>query len=415
MAKKVDLTQDDDFEFGKQDDNSGSDTDNGDDKSGTDDKDDASDDNKSDDDKEKGKDKGADDSSADDTDDKDDKDDSDSADDKTNDKAGNKKDKSTDNKKSGKDDSGADDNDDIFAPDKDKADDNKKSFSFKILAKKYDIDLENDTEEEFDEKIAAKFESTKQEIAVDKFAPDAQKLIKHLHENGGKVEDFFKNKTIMSLQGVIGMDPETKVTAVRVQELVKGGMAAKEAREKAAEEVGELTKKELREMAEEIDSDANKLIDKEIDKVIGDRQKIVDQQRSKEQVSTTLEIKQLKSIIEKQESFFGLKLTPEAKKAILADIDSGEFDKIANKNKAQSKFNAYMLGKFGEKIQNRLKTKTDEQARDAHNKAVDKMTDALHNTKSDAQKGSQGRQKSDSSSKKNFDSWSNDLFEGESK
>ena len=302
-------------------------------------------------------------------------------------------------------------NDDIFAPEVKTGDDTKEKFSYKNIAKKADIELDDDSEDEFLFKLSDKIEKSKQEVSLDKFTPDAQKVIKHLNENGGKIDDFFKNTKINSLQGIIGMDPATKVYTVRIQELVKSGMEQEEAQTQAETEVGELTRKELREAAENIDEGANKLIDTEINGIVAEREKFAEKERLKAQTTTALELKQIKNYIDKQDNFIGMKLTPEAKKAILADIESGEFDNIANKNKAVSKFNAYMMGKFGTKIYNKIKTTISEKSREAYNDALDKSTGALHKTKEEAQRGNTGRQKSESSEKKNFDTWGDDLFE----
>ena len=70
-----------------------------------------------------------------------------------------------------------------------------------------------------------------------------------------------------------------------------------------------------------------------------------------------------------------------------------------------------MMGKFGTSIYNKIKTTISEKSREAYNEALDKSTSALHKTKEDAQRGSSGRQKSESGEKKNFDTWGDDLFE----
>lgn len=300
---------------------------------------------------------------------------------------------------------------DLFAPkiieDKEK----KSTVSFKNIAKKVDLDLEDDSEEEFVVKINDKIEKSKQELALDKFSPDAQKIIKHLNDNGGKIDDFFKNTKINSLQGIIGLNPPTKIMTVRIQELVKEGMEYDAAQEQASMEVEELTAKELRQAAQNIDDDAQKLIDNEISTIVTDREKFAEKERTKVATSTALELKQIKTYIEKQTDFLGIKLTSEAKKAIMSDIESGEFDTIANKNKAVSKFNAYMMGKFGTSIHNKIRTTISEKSREAYNEALDKSTGALHKTKEDAQRNNTGRQKSESGEKKNFDTWGDDLFE----
>ena len=324
-------------------------------------------------------------------------------------KGGNDKNKSQENIDDD-DDSAADDDDDLFGSDT-KSDDNKKpTFSFKPLAKKYGFELDDDTQEEFETKMDERVEKAKGEVDLSKFSADAQKIIKHLNENDGKLEDFFNNKAIIQLQGIIGMDPQTKVFTVRIQELQSKGMNAAEARTKAEEEIGEMTKKEIREASDNINEDAGKLLNAEISKITDGRAEIAERKKNETAALTATETKQLKNLIDKQESFLGIKLSEKAKKAILADIETGEFDQIANKNKAVSKFNAYMLSKYGDKIMNKLNKTVAESSRKAHNDAVDKMTNQLHNTKDAAQRGSSGRNKADDSNKKNFSTWGDELF-----
>jgi len=305
----------------------------------------------------------------------------------------------------------AEENQDIFAPKVSDDKEKKSTISFKNIAKRVDLDLEDDSEDEFILKVSDKIEKSKQEIALDKFTPDAQRVIKHLNENGGKIDDFFKNTKINSLQGIIGLDPATKITTVRAQELIKEGKDEEEAYDQAKTEVEELTTKELRQAAQNVDDDAQKLIDKEIGLIVSDREKFAEKEKAKSIISTNVELKQIKNYVEKQSDYLGIKLTADAKKSIIADIDSGAFDAIANQDKARSKFNAYMMGKFGPSIYNKFKTTISEKSRESYNEALDKSTSALHKTKSDAQREVTGRQKSETGEKKNFDTWGDDLFE----
>lgn len=300
---------------------------------------------------------------------------------------------------------------DIFFPKTTDDKDKKNTVSFKNIAKRVDLELEDDSEDEFVLKVSDKIEKSKQEIALDKFTPDAQRIIKHLNENGGKIDDFFKNTKINSLQGIIGLDPATKITTVRAQELIKDGMESNEAYEQAQTEVADLTAKELRQAAQNVDEDAQGLIDKEISTVVSDREKFAEKEKAKALVSTNVEIKQIKNLVEKQADYLGIKLTADAKKSILADIDSGVFDAIANKDKPRSKFNAYMMSKFGTSIYNKFKTTISEKSREGYNEALDKSTAALHKTKAEAQREITGRLKSETGEKKNFDTWDDALFE----
>jgi hypothetical protein len=265
--------------------------------------------------------------------------------------------------------------------------------SFKPFASDLGIELENDTPEEFKAKISQKIENAKQEFKLDEYPEEAKAVVRHLKDNGGKIEDFLNNKEIVSLQGVKNLDPEQKVLFVRTNELASAGVDADKAQEQAQAEIEEYSTKELRDKANAIDAEAEKLISAEIKKITGDRSQQVEKEKAKVIERTKAEINSLKTYVTKQTEFLGIGLTDKAKQGIIRDIETGAFDDIANKSPESSKFTAYMLQKFGKNILDSLNKKGAEQNRTGYNAATEKNLGALHKTKDSAQQQQTGHQK----------------------
>lgn len=291
---------------------------------------------------------------------------------------------------------------DIFTDGSDK----EAKLSLKKLASGLEIDLEKDDEEEFKTKIKEKLDKSRQEFNLDEYPEDAKKVIKHLKENGGKLEDFLNNKTISSLQGVVSLAPEDKVRQVRTTELRNAGLAPAKAREQAEAEIEGMSSKELKNLADQIDEDAHKLISEEITKVVGDRKSMAEQDRIKANQRAEKEVREVKSYIETQKEFLGIPITDKAKQSIMKDIESGAFDDIANKAPAASKFAAYMFAKFGTKINDTLKKTALEQNRKGHNAATDRDLNALHKTKETVAQNGVGHQKANKGNSGKFEGFS---------
>ena len=303
---------------------------------------------------------------------------------------------------------------DIFASEEEKKEDETENkISFKPFASDLGIELENDSPEEFKAKINAKIESAKQEFKLDDFPDDAKSVIRHLKENGGKIEDFFNNKDIVSLQGVKNLESEQKILFVRTNELVTEGLKPEEARAQAETEVGEYSTKELKDKAAEIDSEADKLISAEVKKITGDRNAYLQKEKDKVLQKAQAEIKQLKEFVSTQTEFFGLPLSDKAKQSIIKDIETGAFDDIANKSPESSKFTAYMLAKFGKTINENLNKKSSEQNRKGYNAANEKHLNALHKTELEAQDKKSGHQQMKVAGSGKFDGFADAIGEDE--
>jgi hypothetical protein len=290
---------------------------------------------------------------------------------------------------------------DPFATDDTPDDDDK--LSLKKLASGLEVDLDKEDLSEFTTKVKQKIEAARQEFKLDEYPDDAKAIIKHLKENDGKIEDFFNNKNIVSLQSVINLDAEQKVRQVRINELKGAGIAADKAAAQADEEIEGLSTRELKNQADRIDNDARELISKEITKITGDRKAQAEQKRATELKRMEQEIGQVKEYVKTQKEFLGIPLTDKAKQNIIRDIETGEFDRIANTAPESSKFAAYMLAKFGKNINEVLKKTAAEQNRKGFNAAVEKEKSALHKTKDSAQQNKSGHQQAKTGNEGKFD------------
>lgn len=304
--------------------------------------------------------------------------------------------------------------DDFFASEFESSDDGdkKETLNFGELAKAFEVEAES--AEDFVAKVNEKIESAKQEFKLDGYSADAQSVIKHLNDNEGKLEDFFNNKEIAEMQSVIASPAESKVLTVRTNELMRTGLSADKAQEQAQEELEEMSTRQVKDMADQIDQQAQAIISDNVKKIVGDREKVIANQRIEAEKQTQKERDHLKSFVMKQKDFAGIELSDKAKENIVREIESGNFDKVANESPAASKFAAYMFNKFGKKIVENFNETAKEQNRKGHNAAIEKQKKALHESEDDAGKGtSKGKQKGEQGSKKNFESWADESIFGE--
>lgn len=284
--------------------------------------------------------------------------------------------------------------------------------SLKEVAKNLDVDLEKEDDvTEFETKLKDKLSRSRQELNLDGYSDDAKALIKHLNENKGNVESFFTNKNIIGLQGVLSLDPETKVKNVRINELIQDGKSHDEATKTVDDEFKEMSTREIKDMAYDIDQQATKLIQDEVKKIVGDRELKIAAEKEKRETSLKLERSNLKNFIDKQESFLGLKLSSEAKRSILKDIDDGNFDRVLSENSEMSKFSSYMLRKYGDKILKKIESTVSESNRKGYNSALKKSTDALHKVDNELGESKSGHETTKKVSSGGKAKWSNDEIE----
>ena len=283
------------------------------------------------------------------------------------------------------------------------------TFDVKDLAKDFEIEAEDINE--FKTKLTEKIEKSKQEFKIDSLTPDAQSLVKHLNENGGKVDDFFTNPEIIQLQSVIAMDAEDKaiyVTSLTYQN-GKEKLSPEDAQEKAEADIKALSTRQIKDLADQVDENAKGMIKASVDKIVGERDKIVEKQRLADAERVKQEVKKIESYVTDQADFLGLKLSDKAKASIVQDIRTGKFDQIANTDPVKAKFTAYMFNKYGEKLNDTIKTKLSDANRKGYNAALDKSLEALHKTKGEAQGKNVARQAQNKGTAKNFESWAGEF------
>ena len=299
----------------------------------------------------------------------------------------------------------AEDEVDFFADDEPVKEEVKPTFDVKDLAKEFEIEAEDVND--FKAKINEKIEKSKQEFKLDSLSPDAQAIVRHVNENGGTLDDFFTNPEIADLQGVIAMDAEDKaiyVTSLNYQS-GKDKLSPEEAQEKAEEDIKALSTRQIKDIADKVDENARNMIKSSVDKIVGERAKIVEQQRQKEQVRVQQEIAKIEKYVTDQADFLGLPLTAKATANIVQDIRSGKFDEIANTDPVKAKFTAYMFNKYGDKLNDTIKSKLSEANRTGYNAAIDKSLETLHKTKEEAKGKNTARMTPSKGNAKNFEDW----------
>lgn len=278
------------------------------------------------------------------------------------------------------------------------------AVDFKKIGSALDIELEKGTEEEFTEKVNQKIKDAQQEVDVSKFDPEAQRLVKHLNENEGKLGDFFVNPKIASLQNVLSMTAEDKFRKVRENELSKDGGTAEEIVKEIDEELSTFPAQKIVDIASTIDQNAQKLIAAEIEEIVGESEKNAQESKSKQAERVTKDRESMKNFVQKQDNFLGLTLTDKAKSGITKDIETGKFDATVDLTDEEIRFAAYMIKRSGGSIKNAFTKQLAEKSREGYNKGLDKTTGKLHKKKEDARGSGTGHQAA-SGGKSNFDNW----------
>lgn len=278
------------------------------------------------------------------------------------------------------------------------------AVDFKKIGTALDIELEEGTEKEFTEKVNQKIKDAQQEVDVSKFNPEAQRLVKHLNENEGKLGDFFVNPKITNLQGVLSMTAEDKFRKVRESELSKDGGTAEEISKEIDEELSSFPAQKIVDIAGQIDTNAQKLIEAEIDEIVGESEKNAQESKSEQAKRVAKGRESMKNLVQKKDNFLGLKLTDKAKSGITKDIETGKFDETVDLTDEEVRFAAYMIKRSGGSIEKAFGKQLAEKSREGYNKGLDKTTGKLHKKKEDAQGTGTGHQQS-SEGKKNFDNW----------
>jgi len=278
------------------------------------------------------------------------------------------------------------------------------AVDFKKIGTALDIELEEGTEKEFTEKVNQKINDARQDVDVSKFNPEAQRLVKHLNENEGKLGDFFVNPKIANLQGVLTMTAEDKYRNVRGNELARDGGTTEEINKEIDEELSSLPAQKIVDVAKQIDTNAQKLIAAEIEEIVGESEKNAQESKSKQAKRVAEDRESMKNLVQKKDNFLGLKLTDKAKSGITKDIETGKFDEAVDLTDEEIRFAAYMIKRSGGSIEKAFSKQLAEKSREGYNKGLGKSTDKLHKKKDGARGSGTGHQQS-SEGKSNFDNW----------
>ena len=285
------------------------------------------------------------------------------------------------------------------------------AFDFSSFAKEFEIEGSEEVKdkESFKKAFEKRLEDARQEVDLSKFSDQAKKLINHLNDGKTNLETFFENPLITSMNRMLSLTPEERFREVRYNEILKDNKNDEDKTiELLEEELESMSKGEIKTAGEEIAEQAKKIRQEELSKIIdaGDKRQADLQEEQK--ILKQKEKENVLNFIDKQDSFFGLTLTKDAKATIQRDIDNGKFDEIVGKSPEATKFFAYMVGKYGNKIIQRYENVAKEANREGHNQAQDKSFNALHKTKPVS--GKTAGHQSQNEGKRNFDRLDESVF-----
>lgn len=275
--------------------------------------------------------------------------------------------------------------DDVFKVDND-SESGEAVTDYSSLSKK--IGIEASSESEFIEKYNESIENAKQEIKLDSYDPQAQKIIKHLHENGGDLKDFFMNEKIQDASRLLNMTAEDKYREYRAIQLSNQGVSDEDIDTRIDEEItSQLSTRDILDTANKIDSKLQEVINSEITKVTAGRDEYISKQNEKIERQVAIEKESMKQYVDKIDSFMGVPVKEDIKKMMKLEIDSGKFDNIVDQNKVGSKFFAYMHSKYGDSVLKYYKNEIKNKITSTKNETTDKYHKELRNLDDSKQKG----------------------------
>lgn len=290
-------------------------------------------------------------------------------------------------------------------------DDNNDSEDFSSIANEFDIEQEEGKtidKETFITKINEKIDSAKQEFKLDKFNPQARKIIEHINKTGD-LGSFFNDKTIQSYNEFLSQSPDSQYSAIRNAQLVKaGGMDAEAIQEKIEAELEEKSSREIKDFNDPSIENVNQEISKRVDEIVSLDSVELNKSIEKKSLEIKEERNNIKSFMKSQENFVGLELSDKDKSKFEALIDKGEVDALLEKDPVKAKYYAYMHMRFGDRISKNMKEQLRLSARDGKNKEIDKNLESMHKDKSSFKKNSGGQgQKPDT--EKAYASWKSEF------
>jgi len=246
-----------------------------------------------------------------------------------------------------------------------------KKFDWKKFGKNFEIELDENDPDKFISAVKTKIDEakTKTEVDVSKYGEDSQKVIRHL-EQGGTLEELMA--PLAKIDKYLGEADDD--TLLRDYYMNREKMTEDQADEKISElhenetyeeQVEKVTKllKDFRQ------SKFNDILSTSADKA-AKREKEISDNRSKE-------LKAMTDVVDKTETFMGIKLTDEVKTYIKKEISTG---KLAEKNNnARTQVFARLFELFGEKIIASFQKQVKDASREGFNTGKQKELEKTHN------------------------------------
>lgn len=183
-------------------------------------------------------------------------------------------------------------------------------------------------------------------------------VVEHLNAHGDLM-DFYSNPTIREADRFLALSNEQKFTEVNMDSLIRGGMEESEAKTLTAERLSSMSEEDLKKLVEGYDNEIKAIRNIEINRVSSKSKEFRERNKLNSDRIAQAERDSIIKMVEKMDSYRGLKISPEAKTSIIDAIKSGRFLDVINKSSAQAKLTAFMELQFGAKIDARIKdTKT---------------------------------------------------------
>lgn len=268
------------------------------------------------------------------------------------------------------------------------------AFDFSALKDNLEIDFQEGEDPKdvntFTQKINNRIEAAKQEFNLSAFPEDTQKLITYFHQNKGDLMSMFENESIIGYQSVLAMEPQDRVALVIRNQLEKEKVAEDEIDEKIEERLKSFSTRELKDYSDKIADNAKSGIKSEMENIIGKQEQIAESSKAKAEQDAKEQGKKFLSLVDKSETFAGLKMTDKLKASLKRDQESGEIDKLVDSKDPETRLYAYMMKKYGKQINTQIEKRITEESRGAYNKAHEKHLNRLHKTKDDAKRKTAG-------------------------
>jgi len=226
---------------------------------------------------------------------------------------------------------------------------------FTPLASDLGIELEDPkSRTEFVEKVNNQVKEAQKKVDLSGYGEPTKKLISHLESGNADLATFFNNPKITQFNHFLTQTPEDKFAQVRASQLSKDGLEHDEIEAKIDEELENMSTRELKDQVDKFDQNIITARNSEIETIVGNEETRFSEAKTKAEATVKEEQNQLVQYVEKQEDFMGIPLSEANRKGIVNAIRNGSFDLAVEKSPAASKFNAFMLSRFGDKFMEQI-------------------------------------------------------------